>query len=61
MGNIWSDVEIKPGAGDTEGNSTVTIEFLDCIAEVYGTSLSIKEQEMFKQGVLAERERSGIN
>ncbi len=55
--NIFSRAVVKPGLGDTEGNPTVEIEFAGCYGWAYGVELSERETHMFKQGVLAERER----
>lgn len=57
MGDIFSKVQIKEGLGDTEGNATITIEFLGCYCEIYGERLTERELSMFKRGVISERER----
>jgi len=55
--NIYSEVIVKPGLDDTEGNPTIEIEFAGCYGWLYGTELTEREKIMFKEGVLAERER----
>lgn len=59
--NIYTPALTKNGAGDTDGNPTVDIEFSGCISSVDGEELSKREIEMFKKGVLAERERMQDN
>lgn len=55
--NIYSEAIIKEGRGDTAGNPTIDVEFAGCNGWLYGMELTEREISMFKQGVLAERER----
>lgn len=57
--NIYSKAIVTNGIQDDDGNSTVDIEFAGCYGWMYGNvnTITPREINMFKQGVLAERER----
>lgn len=57
MATINDEAIVKRGISDGQGNPMMDIEFSGCIGYVYGTSVSDSEVNLFKQGVLAERER----
>ena len=40
---VYSDISVKEGAGDTDGNPSVELSFADVSAEVYNTA-SLTEQ-----------------
>ena len=55
--NIYTEAFTNAGAGDTDGNPSTEIRYSGCYNEVYCDNLSEQEIEIFKKGVLSERER----
>lgn len=55
--NFYTEAEIIHELRDTDGNNTVAIKFSGCYGEFYGTELTEREINIFKTGVLSERER----